>query len=87
MMYLRKSPSPQSCPAQGLLSLAMLVAEAMQRSSRKQFTQHAGPCSVWLSSCEVHVTSHALSQLTSYHVNRFDHDMATTGLLTTRDDL
>ena len=38
---------------QTLLSFSMLVVEAMQRSSKKQFTQYAGETAQWMTSCEV----------------------------------
>ena len=38
---------------QTLLSFSMLVVEAMQRSSKKQFTQYAGETAQWMASCEV----------------------------------
>ena len=46
--------NPSTClSTQTLLSFAMLVIEAMQRSSKKQFTQYAGDAAIWMTSCEV----------------------------------
>lgn len=46
--------NPKTClSTQTLLSFSMLVVEAMQRSSKKQFLQYAGDVAVWMASCEV----------------------------------